>query len=58
MSVRLLSTRRRAAEFSPKSAYMFGIFSFYGVQEVIVQPLDKSDLGEDFHPQNMYIPGL
>lgn len=50
--------RRRVAEFSTKSAYIFGIFSFYGVQEVIVQPLDKSDLGEDFHPQNMYIPGL
>lgn len=53
-----MSMCRRAAEFSPKSAYTFDIFRFYGVQEVTVQPLDKLHLGEDFHPQNMHIPRL
>lgn len=42
------------AEFCPKSAYIFDIFSFYSVWEVIVQPSNKSDLREDFHPQNIH----
>lgn len=48
----------RVDGLSPKSAYIFGIFGFYRVQKVTVQPLDKLGLGEDFHPQNLYTSGL
>lgn len=50
LDVRLLPTHRMTTEFCSKSAYIFGIFSFYKAWEVIVQPSGKSDLREEFHP--------